>query len=116
VSGYHVNGELTLGENIADNSGLALAYQAYQLSLAGKASPTIDGFTGEQRFYLGWVQVWRGKVREDEAIQHTKVDPHSPPAVRGTAPLMNQPGFYAAFGVKSGDKMYLSPDQRVIIW
>jgi putative endopeptidase len=116
VSGYHVNGELTLGENIADNSGLALAYQAYQLSLAGKASPTIDGFTGEQRFYLGWVQVWRGKVREDEAIQRTKVDPHSPPAVRGTAPLMNQPGFYAAFGVKSGDKMYRSPDQRVIIW
>jgi predicted metalloendopeptidase len=116
VNGYHVNGELTLGENIADNSGLALAYKAYQLSLAGKASPTIDGFTGEQRFYLGWVQVWRGKVREDEAIQRIKVDPHSPPAVRGTAPLVNQPGFYSAFGVKSGDKMYLAPDQRVIIW
>jgi len=116
VNGYHVNGELTLGENIADNSGLALAYKAYQLSLAGKASPTIDGFTGEQRFYLGWVQVWRGKVREDEAIQRIKVDPHSPPAVRGTAPLVNQSGFYSAFGVKSGDKMYLAPDQRVIIW
>jgi putative endopeptidase len=116
VNGYHVNGELTLGENIADNSGLALAYKAYQLSLAGKASPTIDGFTGEQRFYLGWVQVWRGKVREDEAIQRIKVDPHSPPAVRGTAALVNQPGFYSAFGVKSGDKMYLAPDQRVIIW
>jgi predicted metalloendopeptidase len=116
VNGYHVNGELTLGENIADNSGLALAYKAYQLSLAGKASPTIDGFTGEQRFYLVWVQVWRGKVREDEAIQRIKVDPHSPPAVRGTAPLVNQPGFYSAFGVKSGDKMYLAPDQRVIIW
>jgi predicted metalloendopeptidase len=116
VSGYHVNGELTLGENIADNSGLVLAYKAYQLSLAGKASPTIDGFTGEQRFYLGWVQVWRGKVRENEAIQHIKVDPHSPPAVRGTAPLENQPGFYSAFGVKPGDKMYLSPEQRVIIW
>ncbi len=116
VSGYHVNGELTLGENIADNSGLALAYQAYQLSLAGKASPTIDGFTGEQRFYLGWVQVWRGKVRENEAIQHIKVDPHSPPAIRGTAPLENQPGFYSAFAVKPGDKMYLPPEQRVIIW
>jgi len=116
VSGYHVNGELTLGENIADNSGLALAYKAYQLSLAGKASPVIDGFTGEQRFYLGWVQGWRGKAREDEAIQRIKVDPHSPPAVRGTAPVMNQPGFYAAFGVKAGDKMYLAPEQRVIIW
>src|SRR5450631_1311280 len=116
VSGYHVNGELTLGENIADNSGLALAYKAYQLSLAGKASPIIDGFTGEQRLYLGWVQVWRGKVREDEAIRRIKVDPHSPPAVRGTAPLVNQPGFYSAFGVRSGDKMYLAPAQRVIIW
>jgi putative endopeptidase len=116
VSGYHVNGELTLGENIADNSGLALAYKAYQLSLGGRVSPIIDGFTGEQRFYLGWVQVWRGKVRENEAIQRIKVDPHSPPAVRGTAPLENQPGFYAAFGVKPGDKMYLGPDQRVIIW
>ncbi len=116
VAGYHVNGELTLGENIADNSGLALAYKAYELSLAGAAAPTIDGFTGEQRFYLGWVQAWRGKVREDEAIQRIKVDTHSPPAVRGTAPLKNQPGFYAAFGVKPGDKMYLPPEQRVLIW
>jgi len=116
VPGYHVNGELTLGENIGDNSGLALAYKAYQLALAGKPAPVIDGFTGDQRFYLGWVQVWRGKVREDQAIEAIKVDPHSPPAVRGTAPLVNQPGFYAAFGVKPGDKMYLPPDQRVIIW
>jgi predicted metalloendopeptidase len=116
VSGYHVNGQLTLGENIADNSGLALAYKAYELSLTGAASPSIDGFTGEQRFYLGWVQAWRGKVREDEAVQRIKVDPHSPPAVRGSAPLRNQPGFYAAFGVKPGDQMYLPPEQRVLIW
>jgi len=116
VPGYHVNGALTLGENIGDNSGLAIAYQAYRISLAGNEAPVIDGLTGDQRLYLGWVQVWRGKVREAEAIQRIKTDPHSPPAVRGTAPLRNQPGFYEAFGLKPGDKMYLPPDQRVSIW
>jgi predicted metalloendopeptidase len=116
VPGFHVNGELTLGENIADNSGLAIAYKAYRLSLAGKAAPVIDGLTGDERLYLGWVQVWRGKVREAEAIQRVKTDPHSPPAVRGTAPVVNQAGFYAAFGVKEGDKMYLPPERRVNIW
>jgi putative endopeptidase len=116
VPDYHVNGALTLGENIGDNSGLAIAYKAYQISLAGGDAPIIDGFTGYQRLFLGWVQVWRGKVREAEAIQRVKTDPHSPPAVRGTAPLRNQSGFYSAFGVKAGDKMYLPPDQRVNIW
>jgi putative endopeptidase len=116
VPGFHVNGELTLGENIGDNSGLAIAYKAYRLSLAGKPAPVIDGLTGDERLYLGWVQVWRGKAREAEAIQRTKTDPHSPPAVRGTAPVVNQEGFYAAFGVKEGDKMYLPPDRRVAIW
>jgi putative endopeptidase len=116
VPGFHVNGELTLGENIGDNSGLAIAYKAYELSLAGRAAPVIDGLTGPERLYLGWVQVWRGKVRESEAIQRIKTDPHSPPAVRGTAPVVNQAGFYAAFGVKEGDKMYLPPERRVSIW
>jgi putative endopeptidase len=116
VAGYHVNGELTLGENIGDNSGLALAYQAYRLALAGRTPAVIDGFSGDQRFYLGWAQVWRGKSREDEAIQRIKTDPHSPAAVRGTAPLMNQAGFYQAFDVKPGDKMYLTPAERVTIW
>jgi predicted metalloendopeptidase len=116
VPGFHVNGELTLGENIADNSGLAIAYKAYKISLGGKPSPTIDGFTGEQRLYLGWVQVWRGKGREEEAIMRIKSDPHSPPAIRGMVPVSNQDGFYAAFGVKPGDKMYLPPDQRVALW
>ena len=116
VPGYHVNGALTLGENIGDNSGLAIAYKAYRISLAGHEAPVIDGLSGDQRLYLGWVQVWRGKVREAEAIQRIKTDPHSPPAVRGTAPLRNQAGFYAAFGLKPGDKMYLPPDQRVSIW
>ena len=116
VPDYHVNGELTLGENIGDNSGLAIAYKAYRLSLGGRAAPVIDGLTGDQRFYLGWVQVWRGKVRTAEAIRRVKIDPHSPPSVRGTAPVVNQAGFYSAFGVKEGDKMYLAPANRVNIW
>ena len=116
VSGFQVNGELTLGENIADNSGLSIANQAYHLSLRGKRPPVIDGFTGDQRFFLGWTQVWRGKVREAEAIERVKTDPHSPPSVRGTAPVRNQAGFYQAFGVKPGDKMFLPPSDRVTIW
>jgi putative endopeptidase len=116
VPGFHVNGALTLGENVADNSGLAIAYHAYKLALAGKTAPVIDGLTGEQRLYYGWAQVWRGKSRELEAIRLIKVDPHSPQAVRGRAPVRNQPGFYEAFGVKEGDKMYLPPEQRVKLW
>jgi putative endopeptidase len=116
VPDYHVNGALTLGENIGDNSGLAIAYKAYRISLAGHEAPVIDNLSGDQRLYLGWVQVWRGKVREAETIQRIKTDPHSPPAVRGAATLRNQAGFYAAFGLKPGDKMYLPPDQRVNIW
>jgi len=116
VPGYNVNGELTLGENIADNSGLAIAYKAYKLSLGGKEAPVIDGLTGDQRFYYGWAQVWRAKVRENAAIVRIKTDPHSPPRFRGNGTLKNQPGFYDAFGVKEGDAMYLPPDQRVIMW
>jgi putative endopeptidase len=116
VPGFHVNGELTLGENIGDNSGLAIAYKAYRLSLAGRQASVIDGLSGDQRLYLGWVQVWRGKEREAEEIQLIKTDPHSPAAVRGRAPIVNQEGFYSAFGVKAGDKMYLPPEQRVNIW
>ena len=116
LPGYHVNGALTLGENIGDNSGLAVAYKAYHLSLAGKKSPVIDGFTGEQRVFLGWAQVWRGKARDDSTIVLLKTDSHSPSEVRGNATLKNQPGFYQAFSVKAGDKMYLPPDQRVTIW
>ena len=116
LPGYNVNGALTLGENIGDNSGLAVAYKAYHLSLAGKKSPVIDGFTGEQRVFLGWAQVWRGKARDDSTIVLLKTDSHSPSEVRGNATLKNQPGFYQAFSVKAGDKMYLPPDQRVTIW
>ncbi|HWG77038.1 MAG TPA: M13-type metalloendopeptidase [Steroidobacteraceae bacterium] len=116
VPGYHINGELTLGENIADNSGLAIAYKAYHISLDGHAAPVIDGMTGDQRFYAGWAQVWRAKTRENTLILRLKSDPHSPERFRGTIPEMNQAPFYTAFGIKPGDKMYLPPDKRVSLW
>ncbi len=116
IKGYHVNGELTLGENIADNSGLAIAYKAYKISLKGKKAPVIGGLTGEQRLYMGWAQVWRTKMREQQQIVQVKTDPHSPGQFRANGTLRNQPGFYDAFKVKQGDKMYLAPQERVIIW
>ncbi|MCS0629292.1 M13 family peptidase [Telluria mixta] len=116
IKGYHVNGELTLGENIADNSGLAIAYKAYKISLKGKKAPVIEGLTGEQRLYMGWAQVWRTKMREQQQIVQVKTDPHSPGQFRANGTLRNQPGFYDAFKVKQGDKMYLAPKERVIIW
>jgi predicted metalloendopeptidase len=116
LKGYHVNGELTLGENIADNSGLAIAYKAYHISLNGKKAPVIDGLSGEQRLYMGWAQVWRSKMRDQQQIVQVKTDPHSPDQFRANGSLRNQPGFYEAFGVKPGDQMYLAPKERVIIW
>jgi putative endopeptidase len=116
LPGYHVNGELTLGENIADNSGLAIAYKAYQISLKGKKAPVINGLTGDQRFYMGFAQVWRTKMREPQQIVQVKTDPHSPGEFRANGTVKNQPGFYQAFGIKPGDKMYLAPKDRVIIW
>lgn len=116
VAGYNVNGALTLGENIADNSGLSIAFKAYQISLHGKPAPVLDGFTGNQRVFMGWAQVWRGKARDAEAIRLISTDPHSPSAVRGNAPLTNLSEFYKAFGVKEGDKMYVAPEKRISIW
>jgi predicted metalloendopeptidase len=116
VQGYNVNGALTLGENIGDNSGMAIAYKAWKLSLKGKKSPVINGMTGDQRFYMGWAQVWRQKTRDARQIALLKADPHSPGQFRVNGTLKNQPGFYQAFGVKPGDKMYLAPKDRVNIW
>lgn len=116
VPGYNVNGELTLGENIADNSGLAIAYKAYRLSLGGKPAPVIGGLTGDQRFFTGFGQVWRGKMREQEAIVRIKTDPHSPGEFRANGSLRNMTPFYESFGVKAGDKMYLPASERVSIW
>jgi predicted metalloendopeptidase len=116
VPGYKVNGELTLGENIADNSGLAIAWKAYQLSLKGKPAPVIDGLTGAQRFFMGYAQIWRGKTRDEAMISQLKSDPHAPNEFRTNGALRNHPGFYSTFGVKPGDGMYLAPRERVSIW
>lgn len=116
LPGYNVNGELTLGENIGDNSGLAIAYKAYKISLKGQPAPVIDGLTGDQRFFMGFGQVWRSKMREAQQIVQVKTDPHSPGQFRANGTVMNHPAFYEAFGVKEGDKMYLAPKDRVTIW
>ena len=112
----HLNGELTLGENIGDLSGMAVAFKAYQLSLGGTPAPEIDGFTGQQRFFLGWAQVWRRKYRDEELLKRLLTDPHSPSEFRTNGPSSNIDAFYEAFGVKPGDKMYRPPEQRVKIW
>ncbi len=116
VPGYHVNGALTLGENIADNSGLAIAYKAYHLALGGQEAPEIDGLGGDQRFYSGWAQIWRSQVRVEELIRLLKVDPHAPAAVRANGALVNQPGFQSAYGTRPGDGLYRSPEEQVILW
>jgi len=113
---YHVNGELTLGENIADNAGLAMAYKAWQRSLNGQPSPTIDGLSGEQRFFYGFAQTWRGKSRDAALLAQIKSDPHAPDEFRVLGSLRNHPAYYTSFGVKPGDKMYLAPTDRVSLW
>ncbi len=116
LAGMNVNGQLTLGENIGDLSGVEVALKAYRISLAGKPAPVLDGYSGEQRFFLGFGQVWARKFREDELRQRLKTDPHSPAEYRCNGVLRNVPEFAAAFDVKQGDRMYLPPDQRVRIW
>jgi putative endopeptidase len=116
LPGEHINGELTLGENIADLSGLTVAHRAYQLSLGGRPATVMDGFTGEQRFFLGWAQVWRGKIRDKELRVELLSDPHSPDNFRANGVVSNLPEYYAAFNVKPGDKLFRPADQRVKIW
>lgn len=116
IPGMHVKGELTLGENIGDLSGLTVAYHAYQRSLNGKPAPVIDGFTGDQRFFLGLAQAWRAKYRDEALANMITTDPHSPPRYRVNGVVVNMPEFYRAFDVEVGDKHYLPPEQRVHIW
>ncbi len=116
LPGYHVNGALTLGENVADNAGLAIAARAYQLSRKGCAAPIIDGFTGEQRLFISFAQVWRDKVRDAARIERLNVDPHAPGQFRANGTLRNQDLFASAFGVRPGDAMYLPPETRVSLW
>jgi len=110
-----VKGELTLGENIADLAGLTVAYHAYKLSLHGKTPAIIDGTTGDQRFFLGWAQVWRRLYRDQELANRLVTDPHSPSEFR-TSVVRNLDGWYDAFKPSDKDKLFLAPDARVKIW
>ncbi len=116
LPGKQLNGELTLGENIADLSGMSIAFKAYQLSLGGKPAPVIDSWTGEQRFFLGWSQVWRRKYRDAEMVRRILIDPHAPSRYRANGPVMNLDAFYDAFHVKEGDELYKPPAERIRIW
>jgi putative endopeptidase len=116
VDTLHVNGKLTLGENIADFGGMTISYNAYKMSLNGKESPKIDGFTGEQRFFIGNAQIWARLFRDEALRQRVLTDPHSPSEYRCNGIVSNMPEFYAAFDVKETDPMYRPEDIRVKIW
>jgi len=115
LPGMHVQGALTQGENIADLAGLTVAYEAYRISLNGKKAPLLDGFSGDQRFYLGWAQIWRRNYREANLRQRLLTDPHSPSIQRSWV-VRNLDPFYPAYEVKPEQKMYLPPEGRVKIW
>ena len=112
----HANGRFTLGENIADQGGLRVAYTAYQNSLKKTPAGDIDGFTPAQRFYLAYANVWAANIRDEEILSRTKTDPHSLGRWRVNATLRNIEEFMQAFGVKEGDAMYRPVEERVIIW
>jgi len=111
-----INGQLTLGENLGDVGGISMAYRAYKLSLGGKEAPVINGLTGDQRFFISYAQHQRGVDRDDALRQQIQTDPHSPDFARVNEVVRNFDPWYKAFNVKPGDKMYLPPDQRVLVW
>ncbi|MDX6251497.1 MAG: putative endopeptidase, partial [Kribbellaceae bacterium] len=114
--GHHVNGALTLGENIGDLGGLSIAYTAYEISLGGEEAPVVNGLTGPQRFFLSWAHAWSTKTREAEVIRRLALDPHSPPEFRCNAVARNIDEFHTAFAVTEADKMWLAQEDRVRIW
>jgi len=116
VDGLHVNGRLTLGENIGDLSGLTIAYVAYHLSLHGKKPPVLAGVTGDQRLFLAWAQGWHTLIRDERLRNQVMTDPHSPASFRVNGVVRNIDAWYKAFNVKPSDKLYLPPEQRVHIW
>ena len=116
LPGTKINGELTLGENLADLAGVTMAFRAYMISLGGKPAPVIDGLSGEQRFFIAYAQAWRLKARDEYLRQTLLTDSHSPAEYRVTGILKNVPEFHAAFGAKDGDRLYLSPADQVRIW
>ena len=112
----HLNGKLTLGENIADIGGLSMAYTAFKKTAQGQSNKKIDGFTPDQRFFLGWAQVWRSNALPETAAQLVLTDPHSPGEYRTNGTVIHMDEFYKAFNIKEGDKMYLPPNKRIHIW
>jgi endothelin-converting enzyme len=116
LPGLKINGRQTMGENIGDLSGLAVAYRAYHISLRGMEAPVVQGFTGDQRFFLGFAQVWRDKMRDEELRNRLLTDAHSPGMFRSFVPLTNFDPWYQAFNVKPGDKLYRKPEERVKFW
>ncbi|MBX7249088.1 MAG: peptidase M13 [Caulobacteraceae bacterium] len=116
LPGFHVQGGLTMGENIGDLAGITLALEAYRISLNGQPAPVLDGFTGDQRVFLGWAQVWRGKYRDASMQRLVASNPHSPPEFRVVGPMRNIDAWYEAFGVQPTDKYYLKPEDRVRLW
>ncbi|WP_223650101.1 M13 family metallopeptidase [Hymenobacter psoromatis] len=116
LDSVHVNGKLTMGENLADIGGLTIAYQAFQKTAEAKAAKKIDGFTPNQRFFLGFAQIWRANQRPEAMRQQIQTDPHSPGQYRTNGPLMNMPEFYEAFGCKDGNKMVRATADRSRIW
>ena len=116
VPGQHVNGALTIGENIGDLGGLTIGYKAYKIALGNKEAPILDGLTGDQRYFIGWAQVWRAKYRTAELTRRLATDPHSPAEFRCNGTIRNIPEFFKAFGIQEGDKLWLAPDRRVQIW
>jgi putative endopeptidase len=116
IPGHKVNGRLTLGENIADLSGLQISFKAYRRSLGGHPAPVIGGLTGEQRFFYAWAQVWRGKTREERQLELLTTNPHSPMRFRANGAAVNHDAFHAAFATHPGDAMYVVPEDRIRIW
>ncbi len=111
-----INGEFTQGENIGDLGGITIGLLAYKMSLDGEEPPVIDGFTGVQRVFLGFAQVWRGIIRDEELRRRIATDPHSPAIYRTNGPVRNVPEWYEAFGITKDDALYLPPEERVKIW
>ncbi|MEP1231645.1 MAG: M13-type metalloendopeptidase [Litorimonas sp.] len=116
IDGLNVNGRLTLGENIGDLTGITMAYNAYKASLGGKEAPIIDGFTGDQRFFMSYAQIWQIKMREEALRNRIKTDPHSPGEYRSNGIVRNFDAWYEAFNIQPGDALYLEPEKRVKIW
>jgi predicted metalloendopeptidase len=116
VPGVTVNGALTVGENIGDLGGLSIAHRAWRLSLGDTPPATIDNLTGDQRFFMGWAQIWRAKAREDYLRQQVLADPHAWAEFRVNGPVANIDAFYRAFNVRPGDRLYRAPADRVSIW